>query len=300
MPPAIEPRPRPARFPDCDILRVPAGPGAMYVERYGHGGPAVVLLHGFGTSAFLWRRVAPELAVAGMTAYAIDLLGHGASDRPAGAGFDVRSQSTCIAHVLRDLEVASATVVGCDLGAAVALGLALESPTAVSRLVLVSPSPLRGTPGPDIRLMQRESARHLARLVRGLFGAHPLIGVLLRNAMSDRGALDDRLVGRYVAPYVGRDGLNHFLTLAKSVEEDDLSWIEPAVVPQPALVLHGDADRWCSSADAAELAAALQRASGECVEGSGRLIPEEQPEFLARRIVAHARAPEPERSVSAS
>jgi pimeloyl-ACP methyl ester carboxylesterase len=97
-----------------------------------------------------------------------------------------------------------------------------------------------------------------------------------------------------VAPYVGRDGLNHFLTLAKSVEEEDLSWIEPRGVQQPTLVLHGDADRWCSASDAAELAATLARGSAETVSGSGRLIPEEQPEVLGQRIVAHARATEPE------
>ena len=48
----------------ADQLRVPVGPGAMHVERFGHGGTAVILLHGFATSSFLWRNVAPAMAVA--------------------------------------------------------------------------------------------------------------------------------------------------------------------------------------------------------------------------------------------
>ena len=44
----------------ADILRAPVGPGAMHVERYGHGGTAVILLHGFGTCNFLWRAIAPQ------------------------------------------------------------------------------------------------------------------------------------------------------------------------------------------------------------------------------------------------
>src|SRR6266576_1432413 len=56
----------------ADVLRAPVGPGAMHVERYGHGGAAVVLLHGFGTCNFLWRAVAPEITESGNTAYAID------------------------------------------------------------------------------------------------------------------------------------------------------------------------------------------------------------------------------------
>ena len=74
-------------FMYVEHLRIPIGSGALHVERVGRGGPPVVLLHGFGTCAFLWRRLSPALAMAGYTAIAIDLLGHGcttgisASDR---------------------------------------------------------------------------------------------------------------------------------------------------------------------------------------------------------------------------
>ena len=53
------------------------------MERYGHAERAVVLLHGFGTSSFVWRALAPALVRERWTACAIDLLGHGESDRPA-------------------------------------------------------------------------------------------------------------------------------------------------------------------------------------------------------------------------
>ena len=33
------------------------------LERYGYGGAPVVLVHGFGTSTFLWRHVAPHVVV---------------------------------------------------------------------------------------------------------------------------------------------------------------------------------------------------------------------------------------------
>jgi pimeloyl-ACP methyl ester carboxylesterase len=45
---------------DADLLRIPVGPGSMHVERYGHGGAPIVLIHGFGTSCFLWRNVGPR------------------------------------------------------------------------------------------------------------------------------------------------------------------------------------------------------------------------------------------------
>ena len=55
-------------------------------------GPPVVLLHGFPTSADLWRREAPLLA-SRMRVVVPDLLGYGQSDRPAGADLTIVGQA---------------------------------------------------------------------------------------------------------------------------------------------------------------------------------------------------------------
>ena len=43
--------PPPEELIDADLLRIPAGPGAVHVARYGYGGSPVVFLHGFATSS---------------------------------------------------------------------------------------------------------------------------------------------------------------------------------------------------------------------------------------------------------
>lgn len=286
----MNPPRRVPRFADGDAFRVPVGPGALHAERYGYGGDNVVLLHGFGTTSFLWRHVAPRLATWGMTAHVFDLLGYGASDRPLGAAWDIRAQATYLGKALRSLHIAGATLVGTDVGAAVALALALAHPDRASRLVLVSPPPLRGTVGPDVRQMQRESARHVTQLVRGLFGVRPLIETLLRGALSSPEVLDQRLLGRYMAPYVGRDGLTHFLALAGAVEEDDLADLAISTLRHPTLILYGEHDRWCPAAHAAEVAEALPWATVECLGPAGRLLAEELPEALALRVRDYVRS----------
>src|SRR3954453_8361531 len=133
-------RPRPSEDSiDADLLRIPVGPGSMHVERYGHGGAPVVLVHGFGTCAFLWRDIGPEIALANRTAYAVDLFGYGESDRPFDAPFGIAAQSQYLDRALTGLRLPKATVVGVDLGAAVALHLAATRPERVERLVLVNP-----------------------------------------------------------------------------------------------------------------------------------------------------------------
>ena len=86
--------------PDADLLRIPVGPGSMHVDRYGHGGTPIVLLHGFGTSCFLWRTVGPALASARHTAYGVDLFGYGESDRPFDAEFGIAAQAEYLDRAL--------------------------------------------------------------------------------------------------------------------------------------------------------------------------------------------------------
>src|SRR5213596_665262 len=115
----------------ADVLRAPVGSGAMHVERYGHGGTAVILLHGFGTCNFLWRAIAPNITSAGHTAYSVDLLGHGQSDRPMDADFGIAAQSEYLDAAMTVLRVSRAVVVGVDLGGDVAMKLAANRPERV-------------------------------------------------------------------------------------------------------------------------------------------------------------------------
>src|SRR2546423_11804142 len=95
----------------ADILRAPVGPGAMHVDRYGHGGTAVILLHGFGTCNFLWRAVAPAITAAGHTPFSGGLFGHGQTDRPLDADFGNAAQAGHLDAAKTSLHVSRAVVV---------------------------------------------------------------------------------------------------------------------------------------------------------------------------------------------
>ncbi len=281
------------RLPDYDSFRVPVGPGAAMVERYGYGEDAVVLLHGFGTNSFLWRHVGPELAVAQCAALAFDLFGYGASDRPFDADFGIQAQSRYLAAALETLGVSRPTIVASDTSTLIALRLAFDSPAQAGRLVLISPMWADELPGAQIRLMQRETALHLVRLVRGLFGAEPLIRVLLESGVSNPESLSPRLVGRYVAPFLGREGVNHLLALASALEGNDLGDVVLGKIRHPTLILHGTADQWCQEGVVRRLTEEMPNARIEVVPGVGRLIAEENPGALVDAILAHIGNPGP-------
>ena len=92
-------------------MRIPVGPGELHVERYGFGDRAVVLLHGFGTSAFLWRDVATALPLGNVTAFAVDLFGWGESDRSGDADYGIVAQAEYLDRALTVLRIARADVV---------------------------------------------------------------------------------------------------------------------------------------------------------------------------------------------
>lgn len=166
-------------------LRIPVGSGALHVERVGRAGRAVVLLHGFGTCAFLWRAVAPRLASAGRTVVSIDLLGFGESDRPADVPYSLPAQAEYVDRALTALRLGEVCVAGQDTGALVALLLAAQAPDRVRKLALLEPPAPDDLPGAAIRSLQRTSALS-ALSANSLFGARPLLEPLLTDAVGQR------------------------------------------------------------------------------------------------------------------
>ncbi len=270
---------------DADLLRIPVGPGAVHVERYGHGGPAVVLLHGFGTSSFLWRVIAPALAVSGRSAFAIDMLGYGESDRPFGEDFGIAAQAEFIDRAMTALRLPRATVVGVDVGGGVALRLAATRPERVDRLILVNPLAFDELPAGDIKAMQRNTARFALRATRGVLGAAPLLTPVLEGSVADPAHMPQRLVARYLAPYVGKDGVSHLLLLGRSIRANDLEDLDLARITAPTLIVWGDRDEWSESSLPDRLATAIRHSRLVRMESAGRLVPEDEPDRLAELIV---------------
>ena len=269
----------------ADVLRVPVGPGAMHVERYGHGGMAVILIHGFGTSSFLWRNVAPAITEAGHTAYALDLFGHGESDRPMDADFGIAAQAEYLDAAMTALRVARGIIVGVDIGGDVALRLAATRAERVEKLVLINTPVFDELPAKDITQMQRSTAKFAFRTTRGILGAAPLVEGVLKGSVADPEHMPVKLIARYLAPFVGKDGVNHLLTLASSITSEDMEDVDLKSIHVPALVVWGEQDIWLDNRLADRLVNELPDGRLVRMPGVGRLVPEENPEQLTELLL---------------
>jgi pimeloyl-ACP methyl ester carboxylesterase len=120
--------------------RVEVAPGVrLGVRAWTAGRPAdppYLLVHGLASNARVWDGVGERLAAAGHPAYAVDLRGHGVSDRPA-EGNDTRTAAADVLAVADALGLARPVLAGQSWGGNVALDLAARWPDRVGALALV-------------------------------------------------------------------------------------------------------------------------------------------------------------------
>ena len=108
-------------------------------------GDAVVFLHGSGPGASghsNFKGNYPFLVDAGYRCIVPDHIGYGFSDKPDDRDHPLAFFVECIKQTLDVAEVGQCTIVGNSLGGAVALGLALEFPELVDKLILMAPGGL--------------------------------------------------------------------------------------------------------------------------------------------------------------
>jgi pimeloyl-ACP methyl ester carboxylesterase len=219
-------------------------------------GPAVVLLHGFPTFWWTWRRQITALADAGYRAIAMDLRGYGGSDHPPH-GYDPRTLSADVAGVIRSLGEEHAVIVGHGWGGLVAWSTAVLEPETVRAIVPVSmPHPrqlrralLRGGRQRSAMgyavgfqwpfLPERSLAKHDGRRVIDLIASWSADPSWVDEATGDmyRGAFL-----RWPTPHTSIE--YHRWAARSSIRPDGLSYLSlmEAPVQRRVLQVHGSAD----------------------------------------------------------
>src|SRR6185312_8580351 len=134
-PPKRRPEPT-ASSGRAGMVYIEVEPGVrIHAQTVGAGSP-VVLLHGWAFDHRVWDRQIRVLAEAGHSTIAVDLRGHGRSDRPYD-GYALDQLARDVVCVITDLEIEPAVLIGWSLGGVTALRVALDAPQLLTKLVLV-------------------------------------------------------------------------------------------------------------------------------------------------------------------
>lgn len=122
-------------LPEPKKIKLNTGITMNYVESGAANGPVVLLIHGFTDSWYSYARILPLLDPK-YTVYALDMRGHGDSDRPK-SGYELGNMAADVLAFLDAKNIRKAAVVGHSMGSFVAMQTALSEPDRVTRIVLI-------------------------------------------------------------------------------------------------------------------------------------------------------------------
>jgi pimeloyl-ACP methyl ester carboxylesterase len=233
--------------------------------------PAIVLLHGFGSSLQTWDDWAQDLQT-DHRVIRYDMPGFGLTGAdPSGDYTDARSVAVLLA-LLDRLGIARASIVGNSMGGRIAWTFAALHPERVDKLVLVSPDGF-ASPGleygvaPKVPLMMRALPYVLPSF---------MLRASLAPAYANPGVITEPLFTRYrdmmLAPGVRRAIVRR---MGQQVLVDPVPLLKQ--IEAPTLLMWGEKDGMIPFANSADYLRALPHATLAALPGIGHLPQEEAP-----------------------
>lgn len=258
-----------------------AGIRTRYLHAGEHGKPPLILIHGTGGHAEAYTRNLIAHAEHFDT-YAIDLVGHGWSDKPL-APYEIGVYVQHLRAVLDALGIARAHVSGESLGGWVAARFALDYPQRVDRLVLNT----TGGATFDLAVMERIKTLSMAAVENPSWDT---IKARLEWLMADPAVVTDDLIACRQAIYAQpamRAAMPYILCLQEPEirRRNNLTDAEWAAIRAPTLVLWTDKDPTGAVSVGERIAGLIPRARLEIMQRCGHWPQfEDAPRFNALHI----------------
>jgi pimeloyl-ACP methyl ester carboxylesterase len=276
-------------------LGPPDAPVKLYAVERGEG-PPVLLIHGFGTNTFTWRRIAPDLA-RDHKVIAVDLKGFGRSDKPFDKRYSAADQAELLTQLILERDLRDLTIVGHSYGGGIALLLALEADTRLkgrlSKLILLDTIAYPQSIPVFFKLLDTPVVSQLSVRM-----APPTLQIqlALRIAYFDNSKIGDDEIEAYAKPMKTAAGKHALIHSARQILPDDVDAISAryASITLPTLILWCDHDRVVPVSIGLKLSREMPNARFGIVSECGHMPQEEQPEETMLQIRDFLGTPAPE------
>ncbi|MEP6999605.1 MAG: alpha/beta fold hydrolase [bacterium] len=270
-------------------VTLPSGLTLRIAESGEPGRPVVLLIHGWGASLYMWRAWYASLADAGRHVIAVDLPGHGLSDKPDAREVYRLDSLVGVLKALLDVErVQSVDVVAQSMAGTIAIHLATHADLRVNRTVVVNPACFG-----RVRLQRfaRLVSPRIVDVILPRLVARSIVARTHRMVYGDPSRITGRDEDEYWAP-------SQFPGYARAMRRllHEFSWKRPPAAEMSArlktltremLVVLGSADALVR--DALPYVTALRAAGApldvRVVSGGGHAVNEERPEEVVAMVL---------------
>ena len=264
--------------------RVRSGTRIRVVERGDPSSPPILLVHGWGCSVYVFRRNMPALADAGFRAIAIDLKGHGLSDKPLAANeYTIESLVEHLREILDLLDLESPALAGHSLGGSLIYHFASRYPERVRCLGMLSPVGLKGVP--LMWLYRFLTPLPLTPILRQI-NPRVIVKLALRRVYGKRGHFTKRDVAEYLAPSQYPEFSLAMRELLHHYDWNAADHFPLAIVNLPAAGVWGSLDHLMPHDGMAIYVPLVPQIVLRAIPDAGHIITEETPDEVNEELIA--------------
>lgn len=263
-------------------LRLDGGVQLRYLKT--GKGPALVLLHTIRTQLDYFEQLVPKLE-GDYQVYALDLPGHGGSDRPA-VEYTEQFMRQAVGEFIAKLDLRDVTLVGESIGGVLALTVPADHPDRIKRVVSLNPYDYGDKFGGGVR---RSSNGWMVGLF-DVFGSHTIEPKFVTSAVLGGGFYDpSRLPDQLLDEFVRSGSQEGYRRAEYSVFKNWTTWLDARQlyprVKAPVTLIYGS-DDWSSLDERERTQRAFPGGRVYTIEKSGHFTALEKSTEVANIILA--------------
>jgi len=265
-------------------------------------GQPILLWHGFLSTSYAWRKVAPALADAGLAVLVPDMRGYGDSDKPAGIdGYDARALAEEFRALVRQINFGSGRPIilaAHDMGGPPALLWAADHPDEVAGLLYIEAPVMLSEVLTKIIAYTPEAMKEgsmwwwilpLApevpeRLVVG--HEHAFLTWFYDRHTARPGSIEPETVAEYLRTFSGHEGVLGAMGVYRAAftSMEQTAPLADHKVNVPVVALGGEKGLDAKVGKMVKMVA--QTVDDSVLPDCGHFVPEERPEEIVRLVQA--------------
>lgn len=253
----------------------------FYYEYMKHpsAGSTIIMLHGFLSSAFSFRKLIPYLQD-DYNILTVDIPPFGKSGKSKRFLYSYQNMASSILELTDRLQIHNMILAGHSMGGQIVMNMLLQRPNAASSALLLCSSAY--LPKSHLSLVYTSYIPFFSLYVKRHLAKSGL-EKNLKNVVYNQAMIDEDMRNGYMSPFLN-NAIFHGLTRMIRHREGDLTEKDISRIQTPCLLIWGEHDRVVPLSKGKRLHKNLPNSKLVVLKETGHLVPEERPEEIVKEM----------------